>query len=249
MAFGKPSVSVVITTFNRPQLLRTTLESFVTQVFEDYEVVVIDDGSDAETPALCNAACCPNRRPIRYFKLNRDRTQGYNNPARPNNAGIRQAQGDIIILQNAEVKHGANQEVIQRMSQLVGTSNAVFSQVEALNEYGMGKDWYVHPVNNPRPFFFCGALRKDIFEGLRGFDEDYQYYGFDDNDFADRLKSIGIKFDFTDIQTQHQWHPSSYDAADPHNAIPALTYHRKTNEMKAGTITAVRNLGREWGAL
>lgn len=245
---SNPAVSMVLTTFNRPQLLRNTLETFVRQAFEDYEVVVIDDGTDSETPQLCNIACCPNRRPIRYFKLNRDRTQGYNNPARPNNVGIQQARGRVIILQNAEVKHGPG-EVIQQMYERVGTSNAVFAQVEALNEYGMGKDFYVHPMHNPRPFFFCGALLRETFIKLRGFDEDYQYYGFDDNDFADRLKASGIAFDFTDIPVQHQWHESSYNAADPNNAIPALTYHRKTNEMKQGKITVVRNLDREWGAL
>jgi glycosyltransferase involved in cell wall biosynthesis len=239
---NSPAVSIVITTFNRAPLLRTTLQSFVRQEFKNFEVIIIDDGSDAETPKVC-AETWPF--PGKYYRMNRDRTLGYNNPARPNNVGIRMAKGDIIILQNAEVKHCG--EVIRQMAQLTGSSNAVFAQVEALDEYGMGKSFYVHARHNPRPFFFCGALRREVFERLRGFDEDYQYYGFDDNDFADRLTAAGIAFDFTDIKTQHQWHPTSYNASDRNNQIPALTYARKTAEMKAGKIGIERNLGKEWG--
>ena len=45
-----PLVSVVIPTFNRPDLLALTLESVFAQSFENFEVVVIDDGSTDDTP-------------------------------------------------------------------------------------------------------------------------------------------------------------------------------------------------------
>lgn len=240
-----PKVSIVITTFNRAPLLENTLATFAKQEFKDYEVIVVDDGSDEATPLLC-AKQYPF--PLKYFKLNRDRTLGYNNPARPNNVGIRRATGDIIILQNAEVRHG-NTEVIARLAALTGASNAVFAQVETLNEYGMGHMFYCHHLHSARPFFFCGALRREWFERLRGFDEDYKYYGYDDVDFADRLAKVGVTFDFTTIEVQHQWHTISYNHLDPNNTVPMLTYARKTREMKEGKITVERNLDREWGAL
>lgn len=240
-------VSIVITTFNRAPLLRKTFESFTRQDFKEFEVVVVDDGNDTETPKLCAE---PWPFPLVYHRLNREKPVGYGNPARPNNVGIRMAKGEVIILQNAEVKHGAG-EVIQKLKDLCGSNNAVFAQVEVLNEYGTGKSFYVHrsPVvgQGPRPFFFCGALRREWFEKLRGFDEDYQYYGYDDVDFADRLTAAGVTFDFTGIEVQHQWHPVSYHHDDPHNMIPALTYQRKTHAMKEGTIGIERNLDREWG--
>jgi GT2 family glycosyltransferase len=242
---SSPLVSIVITTFNRAHLLRPTLESFVKQDFKDYEVIVIDDGTDEATPLLCAE---PWPLSLKYYRMNRDRTLGYNNPARPNNVGVRMAKGDIIILQNAEVRHGAG-EVILRLSEQCGTMNAVFAQVEVLNEYGIGKSFYCHRTFTPRPFFFCGALRREWFEKLRGFDEDYQYYGYDDVDFADRLAKCGVEFHYTTIEVQHQWHPTSYDHTDKNNAIPALTYARKSREMAEGKIGIERNLGREWGAL
>jgi len=242
---SNPAVSIVITTYNREPLLANTFESFRKQEFKDYEVIVVDDGSDAATPKTCAA---DQGFLLKYFRLNRDHNLGYNNPARPNNVGVRQAKGDIIILQNAEVRH-SGREVIQNLSEACGDNNAVFAQVEVLSEYGMGTSWYCHRTFSPRPFFFCGALRRNWFEKLRGFDEDFQYYGYDDVDFADRLAISGVTFDFSNIEVQHQWHPWSYDHNDKRNEIPAITYARKSMLMKMGKIGVERNLDIEWGSL
>lgn len=246
-----PKVSLVMTTHNRAKLLANTLESIFRQEFNDYEVVIVDDGNDDDTPLVANnwrLITGLDRNRIQYTRLNRQKPKGYGNPAYPNNVGIRQAKGEIIILQNAECRHDG-QEVIKSLADLTGTNNAVFAQVEALHEHGGGTGWYTHPQHNTRPFFFCGALHKEWFDKLRGFDEDYVYYGFDDNDMADRLSVSGVDFDFTNIRVSHQWHHSSYDPNDKNNALPALIYARKTREMAEGKVTAVRNLNREWGAL
>ena len=41
-----PKVSVIISTYNRPEMLREALESVKAQTFRDFEVIVVDDGSD-----------------------------------------------------------------------------------------------------------------------------------------------------------------------------------------------------------
>ena len=45
----KLKVSVIITTYNRPELLRKAIQSVLDQDFKDFELIVVDDGSDAET--------------------------------------------------------------------------------------------------------------------------------------------------------------------------------------------------------
>lgn len=240
---GKPAVSLVLNTYNRAPLLRNTLDSFVKQSFKDFEVVLVDDGTDAETPAL---AVEPWPFPLRYHRMNREKKPGYGNPARPNNVGIRMAQADTIILQNAEVMHSGN-EVIAKLMALSDDNAATFAQVQAANQMGGFALWYCHRTFSARPFFFCGALRKAWFEKLRGFDEDYEYYGFDDCDFADRLAKCGVRFDYTDVDVTHQFHGYSCDSSDPKNQIPVWLYKKKTEDMAAGLIGIERNLGREWG--
>src|SRR5579863_7067398 len=46
---ANPRFSVLISTYNRPEYVRQTIESVLSQTFTDYEVIVVDDGSTDET--------------------------------------------------------------------------------------------------------------------------------------------------------------------------------------------------------
>jgi GT2 family glycosyltransferase len=164
----------------------------------------------------------------------------YRNQARPLNVGIRAAKGDVIILQNAECKHMSPSVVNDLVSQATD-SNCVFARVIQINQDGSRGQVYCGE-ENPRPYFFCGAIRREHFLKLRGFDEDYQGYGYEDDDMADRLHRSGVEFEFTDIEVHHQWH-------EPAGVIdPDMRAGKEMFEWKKST-DVVRNLGREWGAL
>ena len=47
-----PNVSVIIPTYNRASFLPNAITSILHQTYEDYEVIVIDDGSTDETPRV-----------------------------------------------------------------------------------------------------------------------------------------------------------------------------------------------------
>ena len=49
-----PRVSVIIPAYNRYSLLIEAIESVRAQTFTDYELLIVDDGSTDETPALAN---------------------------------------------------------------------------------------------------------------------------------------------------------------------------------------------------
>ena len=48
----KPAVSVIVPTYNRASFLKKALESLAQQTFKDFEIIVIDDGSNDETPDI-----------------------------------------------------------------------------------------------------------------------------------------------------------------------------------------------------
>lgn len=66
MNMSDPKVSVIIPTFNRADLLPRALKSLQVQKFEDFEVVVVDDGSKDHTHEVVGDFGRTDRR-IRYI--------------------------------------------------------------------------------------------------------------------------------------------------------------------------------------
>ena len=50
-----PLVSVIIPTYNRGWIVQEAIDSVLNQDFSDYELIVVDDGSDDNTPAILKA--------------------------------------------------------------------------------------------------------------------------------------------------------------------------------------------------
>ena len=41
-----PRVSILLTTYNRPDMLKVAVESVLSQTYKDWELIVLDDNSD-----------------------------------------------------------------------------------------------------------------------------------------------------------------------------------------------------------
>jgi glycosyltransferase involved in cell wall biosynthesis len=92
-AAGTPRVSVVVPTFRRPALLARCLDALLAQDVEpdDYEIVVADDGVDAETRARVARLSADSRVAVRYVAVGP--THG---PAAARNCGWRAARAPIV---------------------------------------------------------------------------------------------------------------------------------------------------------
>ena len=73
----EPLVSVIIPTFNRAHLLGQTLDSVIEQTYENWECIVIDDGSKDYTAELLEFYCEMDER-IQFHKRPRERKKGSN---------------------------------------------------------------------------------------------------------------------------------------------------------------------------
>jgi glycosyltransferase involved in cell wall biosynthesis len=85
-------VSVVIATYNRANYLRETIESVLGQRFQDFELIVVDDGSTDETREVVAA----------YGSRARFIYQENRGPSAARNLGARQARGDWISFQDSD---------------------------------------------------------------------------------------------------------------------------------------------------
>lgn len=61
-----PLVSVVITTFNRAEYLKDSIDSVLNQTFQDFEILILDDGSTDDTDAV--VAGYSDER-VKYFRF------------------------------------------------------------------------------------------------------------------------------------------------------------------------------------
>ena len=87
-----PAVSVVIATYNRANYLRETIDSVLSQRFQDFELIVVDDGSTDETRRVV----APYGSRVRYFY------QENCGPSAARNLGARNASAGWVSIQDSD---------------------------------------------------------------------------------------------------------------------------------------------------
>ncbi len=87
---ARPTVSVIIPTYNRAKLLKRAIKSVLNQEFGDFELIVVDDASLDNTPEVVKRI---EDGRIRYIRLKK-------NSGGPvaRNTGIKKARGEFIAL-------------------------------------------------------------------------------------------------------------------------------------------------------
>jgi hypothetical protein len=83
-------VSIIVPVHERPQLVREAVESAVAQTYRPIEIIVVDDGSSDETPAVCESMRRAHPELIRTIQ----RPNGGSGAARE--SGRRVARGEFI---------------------------------------------------------------------------------------------------------------------------------------------------------
>jgi glycosyltransferase involved in cell wall biosynthesis len=90
-----PEVSIILPTFNRLQFLRAAVDSVFAQTFSDWELIIADDGSDAETVAwLGSLARAPRVSVLRLPHTG--------NPGAVRNAGLGAARGEHVAFLDSD---------------------------------------------------------------------------------------------------------------------------------------------------
>ena len=232
-------ISIVTSYYNRKQIFIRTLNSIKSQldIYKNpLEVIVVDDGSDAEERLEDLVVEFPFLKIVRLEKENK----WYKNSCIPFNIGFRHAKGEKIIFQNPECFHYGNilEFVENNLQESVYLSFACYSLgIESTDNFenlireplslknlmeknnqgyiGDGLDcWYNHSVIRPAGYHFCCAITKRDLYDLGGFDERFaQGVAYDDNEILYRIKLKGMKIEIIDtpivFHQNHYQKPSS----------------------------------------
>lgn len=231
-------ISIVTSYFNRKQQFLQTLYSISISEYSQYQVIVVDDGSDEQNRLQ------QDTKQYDFLKIIRIEPEDkwYCNPCVNFNRAVTVSIGDIIILQNPECFHVT--DVISYTAKNLKDNYIVFPT------YALGPDsyqlfrkgfrkketirkfiyslpqisavqnqnsWYHHPVYRNCNYHFCSAINRSLFLELGGFDQKYALgWGYDDNEFLFRLMNTNVRILSPPQQlVVHQYHNWTYQRANP----------------------------------
>lgn len=135
-----PTVSVILPTRDRAELLAMSAGSVLAQTYGDLELIVVDDGSDEDIDAAVRALGDPRARCLR-----REESGG---PAVARNEGLRAARGRYVAFQDSDDEWLLDKLAMQ-MQALAGAGDDVMCICGLLRRLGRRIRPYL-PAPHPR---------------------------------------------------------------------------------------------------
>lgn len=181
--------SVIIPTRNRENIVSKCIEYILNQDYPQYEVIVVDDGSEDNTREILKRFS--SNRNFRFISLSERK-----GPAFCRNLGVKESEGDLIIFIDSDIfvlpnfisihveAHKNHPEGVVAVGPVIA-----ISEIDAkLSNKGSILDF-------SNAYFASGnaSIPRELFLKVGGFDEVFNVYGWEDIDFGLKLKTSKIK--------------------------------------------------------
>lgn len=252
---NQPLVSIVIPFKDKPELLKTCVESIIERTtYEMYEIILVSNNSvEPETSTL-----------LKYYETNsRIKVHYWDNPfnySKINNFGVSQSSGEYVVLLNNDtevITYTWLEELVGVASQDgVGTVGPMLHYPDPANGIqhagvvvGMGtmaghvfrhrqpSDWTdfgspAWPRNYLALTAACVVVRKSLYEQVGGLDETFTIAG-QDVAFGIKLYEAGyrnIYWPFAELYHYENVSVGSYDTGIQLDYDHSLTYYGKYHE-------------------
>jgi GT2 family glycosyltransferase len=186
------TISVVVPVYNGGEPFRQCLRSLSVLNPPPMEIIVVADGdTDGSWQMAEEFGTLVIRLPT-----------SSGGPARPRNIGALQAKGDCLFFVDADVcvppdTVGKVAETFHRnpdLTALIGSYDDTPGAQNFLSQYKNLLHHYVHQNAQKEASTFwgaCGAIRREIFLDVGGFDENYRRPSIEDIELGYRLKKAG----------------------------------------------------------
>lgn len=191
--------SIVIPVYNRPEEVDELLQSLTTQTFKDFEVVIVEDGSDIPCKEVVNKYA--DRLNLKYF------TKPNSGPGQTRNYGVERSQGEFVIVLDSDVvlPHDyllstSNFQLSTQADAWGGPDRAheSFSSVQKAINYSMTSFFTTGGIRGGKkqmdkkfyPRSFNMGIRRTLYQKLGGFSE--MRFG-EDIDFSIRIYESGAR--------------------------------------------------------
>jgi ADP-heptose:LPS heptosyltransferase len=220
-------ISVITPVLNGQEWFRQEVNSlFAYSKGVNFEFIVIDNGSnEAMKRYLKTISELPNIKLI-----TNEKNLGF---GKANNQGSRVARGRILLFLNSDVRVGSNflqdiNEAFNRDNGLAATGacgGILDSNINCLGETRRNSDKWDYLVG------WCLAIKKDVFEKIGGFDEQYGYGYCEDTDLSYKLKHDGYKIKISEgLKIHHYANKTAFRQKDFDPYLLTMQNHQKFKE-------------------
>ncbi len=201
------SISIIIPVHNGGDSFRQCLANVAESTIAPYEVIVV---SDADTDGSWLVA--------QEFGAKVIRMPVNGGPAKARNLGASVATSDILYFVDADVVISTDAiaqvkkafENESDLAALIGSYDDSPGASNFLSQYKNLFHHYNHQIASEEAFTFwgaCGAIRREIFISLGGFDESYRRPSIEDIELGYRIRRSGYKIKlFKDLHVKHLKH-------------------------------------------
>jgi len=206
---NKPIVSVIIPTYNRKDLLERAIKSVLSQTFQDWELIIVDDGSTDETRDLVENFQRVDPR-IKYIWQNNSGA-----PAKPRNVGILNSSGEYIAFLDHDdewlpIKLEKQLIMLESLPEVAFVSCNVIVLSPKKNEFIVSPKYkgekFVKKILEKNLILTASSvvIKRWVFEKVGLFDENFKFA--DDWDMWLRI-ALKYNFDFVDKPlVKYYWH-------------------------------------------
>lgn len=228
-------VSLIITTYNRPDALELVLESALRQSFRDFEIIVADDGSEEDTKKLVESFQQKSEIKIIHswqedldFRASMARNRAV---AKSSGEHLIFIDGDIVLDRDFIADHlkVAKKGIFIQGSRVLLGKNLTKEAIEKkIIEFNIFQNDIKNRKNMIRSKILSGlfskttkslkgikscnlSLFREDFLKVNGFDNQFVGWGREDSEFVVRLLNSGIKrrnLKFL-ATAYHLWHPEN----------------------------------------
>ena len=188
--------SIIVPVFNRPDEVDELLSSLLNQTFTDFEVIIVEDGSQKPCDEVCNKYA--NRLDLRYFM------KPNSGPGQSRNYGAERAKGEYLLILDSDVVlpkgylNAIEEELKREPADAFGGPDAAhesFTDTQKAISYSMTSFFTTGGIRGGKrkldkfyPRSFNMGIRRDVYMELKGFSK--MRFG-EDIDFSIRIFKAG----------------------------------------------------------
>lgn len=125
-----PTISIIVPIYNAEKYLRRCIDSILSQSFTDYEIVLIDDGSNDNSFAVCNEYATIDTR----FKVIHKENGGVSSARE---RGLQECSGEYVI--HVDPDDWVESDMMQKLHERAKDTDADMVICDILEEYPWGE--------------------------------------------------------------------------------------------------------------